>query len=102
MHRTLATAAMFKLFVSLVVFFTTQRFDPVLLVSFILMAISALLIRMIQEGEVGFVLVGLILLIDSIGLLLSFTTLSIVPVVSYMFFVIWDTQILMIFRQIQT
>jgi hypothetical protein len=88
--------------VSLVVFFTTQRFDPVLLVSFILMAISALLIRMIQEGEVGFVLVGLILLIDSIGLLLSFTTLSIVPVVSYIFFVIWDTQILMIFRQIQT
>jgi hypothetical protein len=102
MHRALATAAMFKLFVSLVVFFTTQRFDPVLLVSFILMAISALLIRMIQEGEVGFVLVGLILLIDSIGLLLSFTTLSIVPVVSYMFFVIWDAQILMIFRQIQT
>jgi hypothetical protein len=93
---------MFKLFVSLVVFFTTQRFDPVLLVSCILMAISALLIRMIQEGEVGFVLVGLILLIDSIGLLLSFTTLSIIPVVSYMFFVIWDTQILMIFRQIQT
>jgi hypothetical protein len=102
MHRALATAAMFKLFVSLVVFFTTQRFDPVLLVSFILMAISALLIRTIQEEEVGFVLVGLILLIDSIGLLLSFTTLSIVPVVSYMFFVIWDTQILMIFRQIQT
>ena len=102
MHRALATAAMFKLFVSLVVFFTTQRFDPVLLVSCILMAISALLIRMIQEGEVGFVLVGLILLIDSIGLMLSFTTLSIVPVVSYMFFVIWDTQILMIFRQIQT
>jgi hypothetical protein len=102
MHRALATAAMFKLFVSLVVFFTTQRFEPVLLVSFILMAISALLIRMIQEGEVGFVLVGLILLMDSIGLLLSFTTLSIVPVVSYMFFVIWDAQILMIFRQIQT
>ena len=102
MHRALATAAMFKLFVSLVVFFTTQRFDPVLLVSFILMAISALLIRVIQEGEVGFVLVGLILLIDSIGLLLSFTTLSIVPVVSYIFFVIWDAQILMIFRQIQT
>lgn len=102
MHRALATAAMFKLFVSLVVSFTTQRFDPVLLVSFILMAISALLIRMIQEGEVGFVLVGLILLMDSIGLLLSFTTLSIVPVVSYMFFVIWDAQILMIFRQIQT
>lgn len=102
MHRALATAAMFKLFVSLVVFFTTQRFDPVLLVSFILMAISALLIRVIQEGEVGFVLVGLILLIDSIGLLLSFTALSIVPVVSYMFFVIWDAQILMIFRQIQT
>ena len=102
MHRALATVTMFKLFVSLVVFFTTQRFEPVLLVSFILMAISALLIRMIQEGEVGFVLVGLILLIDSIGLLLSFTTLSIVPVVSYMFFVIWDTQILMIFRQIQT
>ncbi len=102
MHRALATAAMFKLFVSLVVFFTTQRFDPVLLVSFILMAISALLIRMIQEGEVGFVLVGLILLMDSIGLLLSFTTLSIVPVVSYIFFVIWDAQILMIFRQIQT
>jgi hypothetical protein len=102
MHRALATVAMFKLFVSLVVFFTTQRFDPVLLVSFILMAISALLIRVIQEGEVGFVLVGLILLIDSIGLLLSFTTLSIVPVVSYMFFVIWDAQILMIFRQIQT
>ena len=102
MHRALATVAMFKLFVSLVVFFTTQRFDPVLLVSFILMAISALLIRMIQEGEVGFVLVGLILLMDSIGLLLSFTTLSIIPVVSYMFFVIWDTQILMIFRQIQT
>jgi hypothetical protein len=102
MHRALATAAIFKLFVSLVVFFTTQRFEPVLLVSFILMAISALLIRMIQEGEVGFVLVGLILLIDSIGLLLSFTTLSIVPVVSYMFFVIWDAQILMIFRQIQT
>jgi hypothetical protein len=102
MHRALATAAMFKLFVSLVAFFTTQRFDPVLLVSCIIMAITALLIRMIQEGEVGFVLVGLILLIDSIGLLLSFTTLSIVPVVSYMFFVIWDTQILMIFRQIQT
>jgi len=102
MHRALATVAMFKLFVSLVVFFTTQRFDPVLLVSCILMAISALLIRMIQEGEVGFVLVGLILLIDSIGLLLSFATLSIIPVVSYMFFVIWDTQILMIFRQIQT
>jgi len=53
MHRALATAAMFKLFVSLVVFFTTQRFDPVLLVSCILMAISALLIRMIQEGEWG-------------------------------------------------
>jgi len=102
MHRALAMAAMFKLFVSLVVFFTTQRFEPVLLVSFILMAISALLIRVIQEGEVGFVLVGLILLIDSIGLLLSFTALSIVPVVSYMFFVIWDAQILMIFRQIQT
>jgi hypothetical protein len=101
MHRALATAAMFKLFVSLVVFFTTQRFEPVLLVSFILMAISALLIRMIREGEVGFVLVGLILLVDSIGLLLSFTTLSIVPAVSYMFFVIWDAQILMIFRQIQ-
>jgi hypothetical protein len=102
MHRALATVAMFKLFASLVVFFTAQIFDPVVLVSCILMAVSALIMRIIQEGEVGFVLVGLILLIDSIGLLLSFTTLSIVLVVSYMFFVIWDTQILMMFRQIQT
>ena len=102
MHRALATVAVFKLLVSLILFFTAQRFDPVLLVSCILMAISAVITRIVQEGEVGFVLVSLILLIDAIGLLLSATLVSIILIVSYTFFIIWDIQILMLFRQIQT
>jgi len=93
---------MFKLFVALVVFFTTQKFDPVLLVSCILMALSAIIIRTVQEGEVGFVLVGLILLIDAIGLLLSLITFSAIIVFSYIFFVVWDIQILFLFRYLQT
>jgi len=73
----------------------------VLLVSCILMAMSAIITRIVQEGEVGFVLVSLILLIDIIGLLLSVTNFSIILLVSYIFFMIWDVQILILFRQIQ-
>lgn len=63
------------------------------------MAISALIIRTIQEGEVAIVLVGLILLIDIIGLLLSFTQFSLIPIIAYIFLVVWDIQILALFRQ---
>lgn len=63
------------------------------------MAISALIIRTIQEGEVAIVLVGLILLIDIIGLLLSFTQFSLIPIIAYIFLVVWDVQILALFRQ---
>jgi hypothetical protein len=101
MHRALATVAVFKFLMSPIVFFTAQRFDPVLLVSCILMAISSIITRIVQEGEVGFVLVSLIFLIDIIGLLLSVTNLSIILLVSYIFFMIWDVQILMLLRQIQ-
>jgi hypothetical protein len=47
------------------------------------------------------VLVSLIFLIDIIGLLLSVTNLSIILLVSYIFFMIWDVQILILLRQIQ-
>jgi len=99
-HRALATVAVFKLFLSLVVFFTTSTIDAVLLVSVLLMAISALIIRIVEEAEVAFILVGLILLIDVIGLLLSFTLLSLRVVLAYTFLVVWDIQILMLLRQI--
>lgn len=100
MHRALATVAVFKLFLSLVVFFTTSIIDAVLLVSVLLMAISALIVRIVEEGEVAFILVGLILLIDVIGLLLSFTLLSLRVVLAYVFLVLWDIQVLMLLRQI--
>jgi hypothetical protein len=61
------------------------------------MAISALIIRTIQEGEVAIVLVGLILLIDIIGLLLSFTQFSLIPIIAYIFLVVWDIQIYSVF-----
>jgi hypothetical protein len=104
MHRALAAVAVFKflIFLILIVISTAQRFDPVLLVSCILMAMSAIITRIVQEGEVGFVLVSLILLIDIIGLLLSVTNFSIILFISYIFFMIWDVQILMLLRQIQT
>lgn len=99
MYKAFAVVSVFKFFIALVVFLTTFSLDPVLLVSCILMAISALIIRTVQEGEVAIVLMGLILLIDSIGLLLSFTQLTLVPVLAYVFLIVWDVQILMLFRQ---
>ncbi|MEM1925389.1 MAG: hypothetical protein QXK71_04500 [Pyrobaculum sp.] len=99
MHKAFAVVALFKFYIAVVVFLTTFSLDPVLLVSCILMAISALIIRTIQEGEVAIVLVGLILLIDIIGLLLSFTQFSLIPIIAYIFLVVWDIQILALFRQ---
>ncbi|MEM4776591.1 MAG: hypothetical protein QXZ55_05310 [Pyrobaculum sp.] len=99
MHKAFAVVALFKFYIAVVVFLTTFSLDPVLLVSCILMAISALIIRTIQEGEVAIVLVGLILLIDIIGLLLSFTQFSLIPIIAYIFLVVWDVQILALFRQ---
>lgn len=64
------------------------------------MAISSIIVRVVEEGEVAIVLVGLILLIDSIGVLLSFTQVSILYVLTYIFFIVWDIQILMLFRQL--
>jgi len=98
-HKAFAVVALFKFYIAAVVFLTTFSLDPVLLVSCILMAISALIIRTIQEGEVAIVLVGLILLIDIIGLLLSFTQFSLIPIIAYIFLVVWDVQILALFRQ---
>ncbi|AAL63623.1 hypothetical protein [Pyrobaculum aerophilum] len=100
MHRTLATVALFKFFIAAVIFSTTSAIDPVLLTSSLLMAISALILRIVEEGEVAFVLVGLILLIDIIGLLLSFTYATFKIILSYIFLIIWDIQILILFRQI--
>lgn len=71
MHRALLVIALFKFLVALVAFTITSRIDPVLLVSCVLMAISSIIVRVVEEGEVAIVLVGLILLIDSIGVLLS-------------------------------
>jgi len=99
-HRALLVIALFKFLVALVAFTITLRIDPVLLVSCVLMAISSIIIRVVEEGEVAIVLVGLILLIDSIGVLLSFTQVSILYVLTYIFFIVWDIQILMLFRQL--
>ncbi|ABO08014.1 hypothetical protein [Pyrobaculum calidifontis] len=100
MHRALLVIALFKFLVALVAFTITSRIDPVLLVSCVLMAISSIIVRVVEEGEVAIVLVGLILLIDSIGVLLSFTQVSILYVLTYIFFIVWDIQILMLFRQL--
>ena len=100
MHRALLVIALFKFLVALVAFTITSRIDPVLLVSCVLMAISSIVVRVVEEGEVAIVLVGLILLIDSIGVLLSFTQVSILYVLTYIFFIAWDIQILMLFRQL--
>lgn len=100
MHRALLVIALFKFLVALVAFTITLRIDPVLLVSCVLMAISSIIVRVVEEGEVAIVLVGLILLIDSIGLLLSFTQISILYVLTYIFFIVWDIQILILFRQL--
>jgi len=99
-HRALLVIALFKFLVALVAFTITLRIDPVLLVSCVLMAISSIIVRVVEEGEVAIVLVGLILLIDSIGLLLSFTQISILYVLTYIFFIVWDIQILILFRQL--
>jgi len=99
-HRALLVIALFKFLVTLVAFTATLRIDPVLLVSCVLMTISSIIIRVVEEGEVAIVLVGLILLIDSIGVLLSFTQVSILYVLTYIFFIVWDIQILMLFRQL--
>jgi len=99
-HRALLVIALFKFLATLVAFITTLRIDPVLLVSCVLMAISSIIVRVVEEGEVAIVLVGLILLIDSIGVLLSFTQVSILYLLTYIFFIVWDIQILMLFRQL--
>jgi len=99
-HRALLVIALFKFLVALVAFTITLRIDPVLLVSCVLMAISSIIVRVVEEGEVAIVLVGLILLIDSIGVLLSFTQVSLLYVLTYIFFIVWDIQILMLFRQL--
>lgn len=101
MHRLIATIVLFKFVVLLVVFSTTGVIDPALLTSCILMAISAAIIKSVQEGEVALILMSLILLIDSIGLLISLISINmLVPIVSYIFLIIWDIQILLILRQI--
>lgn len=100
MHRALLVVALFKFLATLVAFTITLRIDPVLLVSCVLMAISSIIVRVVEESEVAIVLVGLILLIDSIGVLLSFTQVSILYVLTYIFFIVWDIQILMLFRQL--
>ena len=100
MHRALLVIALFKFLLTLVAFTTTLRIDPVLLVSCVLMAISSIIIRVVEESEVAIVLVGLIVLIDSIGLLLSLMQISIPYVLTYIFFIIWDIQILLLFRQL--
>jgi len=99
-HRALLVVALFKFLATLVAFTITLRIDPVLLVSCVLMAISSIIVRVVEESEVAIVLVGLILLIDSIGVLLSFTQVSILYVLTYIFFIVWDIQILMLFRQL--
>ncbi|ABL88816.1 conserved hypothetical protein [Pyrobaculum islandicum DSM 4184] len=99
MHRAIATVAVFKLLIFLVTFFTTTNLDPILLVNFILMSISAIIVRSVQEGEVALVLIALILLIDAIGLFLSFITLSFTIILAYVFLLIWDIQILLLLRQ---
>ncbi|AFA38170.1 hypothetical protein Pogu_0143 [Pyrobaculum oguniense TE7] len=100
MYRALATVALFKLFIALVIFFTSSTLDPVLLVSSLLVAISALIIRIVEEGEVAFVLVGLILFIDVIGLLLSLASYILKTSVAYAFLVVWDVQTLLLFRRV--
>jgi len=99
-HRALLVIALFKFLATLVAFTITLRIDPVLLVSCVLMAISSIFVRVVEEGEVAIVLVGLILLIDSIGVLISFTQVTILYVLTYIFFIVWDIQILMLFRQL--
>ena len=100
MYRALLVIALFKFLLTLVAFTTTLRIDPVLLVSCILMTVSSIIIRVVEEGEVAIVLVGLIVLIDGIGLLLSLVQVSIIYVLTYVFFIVWDIQILMLFRQL--
>jgi len=99
-YRALLVIALFKFLLTLVAFTTTLRIDPVLLVSCILMTVSSIIIRVVEEGEVAIVLVGLIVLIDGIGLLLSLVQVSIIYVLTYVFFIVWDIQILMLFRQL--
>ncbi|WP_148682320.1 hypothetical protein [Pyrobaculum neutrophilum] len=102
MHRALATVAVFKLIIALVIFIATVNLDAVLLVSCILMAVAAAIIRSVQEGEVALVLVSLILLIDAIGFFLSMASAAVLQIVAYTFLLAWDVQIIMLFRQLET
>ncbi|MFN3803976.1 MAG: hypothetical protein ACK4SY_02865 [Pyrobaculum sp.] len=98
MYRLLIHAATFKFFIAIVVVLAAT--DPVLLVSSIFTALSAIITRAVQEGEVAIVLTALILLIDIIGLLLSLTALMPLAIIAYIFIVMWDVYILRLFRQL--
>ncbi|MFN7105459.1 MAG: hypothetical protein ACK4M3_02575 [Pyrobaculum sp.] len=98
MYRLLTYAAIFKFFIAIVVVFAST--DSVLLVSAIFTALSAIITRAVQEGEVAIVLTALILLVDIIGLLLSLTALMPLAVIAYIFVVTWDIHMLRVFRQL--
>ncbi len=98
MYRLFTTVAVYKLFIAIILYLTTTL-DPVMLVSSIFMALSAIIVRVVQEREVGIVLVALILLIDAIGLILSFISLILVTIVAYVVVLLIDTQIILLFRQ---
>ncbi|MEZ0318742.1 MAG: hypothetical protein ABWK05_01935 [Pyrobaculum sp.] len=101
MHRVLLNVAMYKFLVAIIATTATIHFDPVILVSALLMAMSSVVIRVVQESEVAMVLVALILLLDGIGLLLSFSTLSASFVITYAVMVVWDLYVLYLLRLIQ-
>ncbi|MEM1598072.1 MAG: hypothetical protein QXP31_09490 [Pyrobaculum sp.] len=100
MHRVLLNVAVYKFLVAVLATTATMHFDPVILTSALLTAMSSVVVRVVQEGEVALVLVALILLLDSIGLLLSFTTPSASFGVTYAVMVVWDIYVLYLMRQL--
>lgn len=97
MHRLLALIALFKLVLGVYIFFASSA-DFVMLVSALLTALSASIVRTTGEEDVAFVLVTLILAVDMIGFFLAASALSIAATAAYVALVAWDAYVLSLLR----
>jgi hypothetical protein len=80
--------------------FATTNVDPVLLLSWILTALSVPIVWAVREVEVAFTLAALMLLVDVIGLALSMTSVLWALMLAYALLVAWDAKMLQLIRQL--
>jgi len=99
-HQIFVVTSVLKLAMLLATLFATTNADPVLLLSWILTALSVPIVWAVREVEVAFTLAALMLLVDVIGLALSMVSVLWALILAYVLLVVWDAKMLQLIRQL--